>query len=150
MYTTAVINAVKSVNRKQKRNFNVTGGNISLDQTNEQGEALSEAVADERVYSNPDSISLSQNTGEALKKIAESNLTNDEKKILKLRFGDKLSNSEIRRKLGKKFGKNGHEYMTEEEYRNKMAVVADKLVDMGIEYRKKRGERGTERDGGDN
>lgn len=136
--STAVVNAINSVKRKHQRNSNVTGGNISLDQTNEHGEALSEAVADERVYSNPDSISLSQDTEEALKKIAESNLTNDEKKILKLRFGDKLSNSEIRRKLGKKFGKNGHEYMTEEEYRDKMAVVADKLVDMGIEYRRKR------------
>ena len=83
-----MINAVKSVNRKYKRNSDAAGGNISLDQTNEQGEALSEAVADERVYSNPYSIPLSQNTGE--------------------------------------------------EYRDKMAVVADKLVDMGIEYRKKK------------
>ena len=83
-----MVDAINSVNRKHKRNFNVTGGNISLDQTNEQGEALSETVADERVYSNLYSIPLSQNT--------------------------------------------------EEEYRDKMAVVADKLVDMGIEYRKKK------------
>ena len=50
----AIVNAINSVNRKHKRNFEATGGNISLDQTNEQGETLSEAVADENASAVPE------------------------------------------------------------------------------------------------
>lgn len=49
----AVVNAINSVNREHKRNFKKTGGNISLDQTNEQGEKLAEMVADENASATP-------------------------------------------------------------------------------------------------
>ncbi len=49
----AVANAINSVNREHKRNFKETGGNISLDQTNDQGEKLAEMVADENASATP-------------------------------------------------------------------------------------------------
>ena len=49
----AVVNAINSVNREHKRNFKNTGGNISLDQTNDQGEKLAEMVADENASAIP-------------------------------------------------------------------------------------------------
>ena len=138
----AVVNAINSVNREHKRNFKKTGGNISLDQTNDQGEKLAEMVADGGTV-NPNAVSLTADTEKALKMIAESNLTNDEKKILNLRFAEKKAHSTIRRSLGKKFD---GEYISEEEYRLKMAVIADKLTDMGIEYSRKRGQSIQKRD----
>lgn len=45
--TKAVVNAINEVNRKHKAETIARGGRVSLDQTNAQGEALSEAVADE-------------------------------------------------------------------------------------------------------
>ena len=63
------------------------GGHISLDQTNEQGEALSETVADENQARESDSISARENPQEANRRIAESKkLSPVQKKIVDLSF----------------------------------------------------------------
>ena len=136
--TKAVINAINQVNRAHKAETIARSGRVSLDQTNEQGEALSEVVGDKNQAKESDSISSRENPLEAKRRISESKLLSPvQKKIVDL-FNQDLSPSEIRRKLGMRFGKEGHEYMSQEEFQHQIVAIRTVAEQEGVLYRRKR------------
>ena len=137
--TKAVVNAINEVNRKHKAETIARGGRVSLDQTNAQGEALHEAVVDENQVKESDSISSRENPQEAKRRITESaKLSPVQKKIVDL-FNQDLSPSEVIRKLGKRFGEEGHEYMSKEEFQHQIVAIRTIAEEEGVLYSRKRG-----------
>jgi hypothetical protein len=126
--STYVVNAINDVNRKHKANFKKTGGNISLDQTNEQGEALSEAVADE----NASAIKKEQSKdliGDYRK--WKSTLNEKNQRILELSESG-MAPSEIGRAAG--IG------MTTEEVHARLKKLMEEARDAGLVFSSKRGQ----------
>jgi hypothetical protein len=100
---------------------------------------LSEAVADENETKESDSISARENPQEAKRRITESKkLSPVQKKIVDL-FNQDLSPSEVIRKLGKRFGEEGHEYMSKEEFQHQIVAIRTIAEEEGVLHSRKRG-----------
>jgi hypothetical protein len=139
----AVANAIIDVNRKHKAGFRKSGGTVSLDQENEQGETLYEAVGEvidetEQEYADDDFVHLSTDPEGAIKRILSAKLNKTEKAIAKLIHKKDLPPSKVIEKLGKHYGENKDEYMTREEYDLHIASIKDKAVDAGVRWSRKR------------
>ena len=127
-----VKNAIVDVLRKHKAETRNMGGRISLDQTNEQGEALYEAVADETPIQDYDTVFARKNPEEAKRRIkALESLTSREKKIIDLLENTEKSLSEIGRSSG--VG------LTTEQVHETLASIATKVeLEAGVQYSRKR------------
>lgn len=146
----AVVNAINSVNRKHKAETTARSGRVSLDQTNEQGEALSEVVADENQAKESDTVSARENPQEAIRRISESKkLSPVQKQIVDLLNQD-FSPSVVMRKLGMRFGEEGNRrFMSPDEFQLQMAAIRTIAEEEGVLYSRKRGaeENGSLRNG---
>lgn len=142
--STYVTNAITDVNRSQFRDYKNSGGTVSLDQENEQGETLYEAVGEaidetEQEYADDDFVHWSTDPEGAIKRILSAKLNKTEKTIAKLIHKKDLPPSKVIEKLGKHFGENKDEYMTREEYDLHIASIKDKAADAGVRWSRKRG-----------
>jgi RNA polymerase sigma factor (sigma-70 family) len=128
-----VKNAINDVMRERKAKKNeLKFSRISLDQVNEKGESLGDAVADEEQEYYSDEFSARDNPQEAVRRIKSlESLTPKEKRILDLLEKSDKSISEIARARG--VG------LTTEQIHETLASIATKAeLDAGVRYSRKR------------
>lgn len=136
--STYVENAVIDFNRKQYREFERSGGDVSLQMENDQGNTLEDTLASDEKTRYYDEVSAREDPESAKRRILESKkLSPLQKKIVDL-LNQGYPRSVVIRKLGMQFGEEGHEYMSPEEFQRRLKNIRAIIAQEGVRYSRKR------------